>query len=52
MDPNNQRHAFRYSKHDQEDAAALIARDEGVRDVPYEEMERVRREQRNPRFRD
>ena len=52
MDPTNQRHAFTYNRHDQEAATGLIARDEGVRDVPYEEMERIRKQQRNPRFRD
>ena len=51
MDPTNQRQAFHYNLHDQQDAARLIERN-STRDTPYEEMERARREQRNPRFRD
>ena len=50
MDPNNQRQVFHYNRQDQQDAARLIERN-STRDTPYEEMERVRREQRNPRFR-
>ena len=49
-DPNNREGRWRYNKHDAEDAAKLIERND-ARDTPYEEMEEIRRRQKNPTFR-
>ena len=51
LDPNNKQHAFRYGKHDAEEAAKLIERPSGIRDEDYETMEAFRKKQRNHQFR-